>query len=408
MSSPTPLLSAVDLGAALDAGTDVVVLEILRDRATIPGPVAAGLADRPGGHLPDAHAVDFAELLGARTGTSGDAPLPGAAQLRDLVERTGIHDDSLVAVYSHDLASSATRAWWVLRWAGLADVRYLDGGAHAWLAAGRELTRARPAAGGGTTRGSWPASACSRSTRCRTGYMYWPRAASCTWRRAISSRVWSSRVLRAGRARFHVSDERRCRRIAFELLRPRSGIHDIRREEIEHACQRPYHASEPGGADPTPIFALTPVSDLEIVDDWHTSGLEGSGSPRAGGARSVHNWPGRPCAPSRPRGSSAFSGVATWCANSCSARRAHITATARSRPGGLRVPGSRRPPRPSRAASLSAQSGRDLRAEQFDAVQHLVVRQGADAGVQHEAVQTEGVADGLDLLAHLIGRSDEQ
>lgn len=152
MSSPTPLLSAVDLGAALDAGTDVVVLEILRDRATIPGSVAAGLADRPGGHLPDAHAVDFAELLGPRTGTSGDAPLPGAAQLRDLLERTGIHDDSLVAVYSHDLASSATRAWWVLRWAGLADVRYLDGGAHAWLAAGRELTRARPAAGGGTAR----------------------------------------------------------------------------------------------------------------------------------------------------------------------------------------------------------------------------------------------------------------
>ncbi|WP_040797410.1 acyl-CoA dehydrogenase family protein [Nocardia higoensis] len=36
-------------------------------------------------------------------------------------------------------------------------------------------------------------------------------------------------------------------------------------------------ASEPG-AEPVPIFALTPVSDLQIVDDWHTSGLEGSGS----------------------------------------------------------------------------------------------------------------------------------
>lgn len=32
------------------------------------------------------------------------------------------------------------------------------------------------------------------------------------------------------------------------------------------------------GADPAPIFALTPVSELRVVDDWHTSGLEGSGS----------------------------------------------------------------------------------------------------------------------------------
>lgn len=36
----------------------------------------------------------------------------------------------------------------------------------------------------------------------------------------------------------------------------------------------------PAGPDapPLPVFALVPVSDLEIVDDWHTSGLEGSGS----------------------------------------------------------------------------------------------------------------------------------
>lgn len=32
------------------------------------------------------------------------------------------------------------------------------------------------------------------------------------------------------------------------------------------------------GAEPVPIFALVPVADLEIVDDWYTSGLEGSGS----------------------------------------------------------------------------------------------------------------------------------
>ncbi|MET8426890.1 acyl-CoA dehydrogenase family protein [Nocardia sp. NPDC004860] len=31
-------------------------------------------------------------------------------------------------------------------------------------------------------------------------------------------------------------------------------------------------------AEPVPIFALVPIADLEIVDDWYTNGLEGSGS----------------------------------------------------------------------------------------------------------------------------------
>ncbi|WP_280341779.1 acyl-CoA dehydrogenase family protein [Nocardia neocaledoniensis] len=32
------------------------------------------------------------------------------------------------------------------------------------------------------------------------------------------------------------------------------------------------------GAAPVPIFALVPTGDLRLVDDWYTSGLEGSGS----------------------------------------------------------------------------------------------------------------------------------
>jgi alkylation response protein AidB-like acyl-CoA dehydrogenase len=32
------------------------------------------------------------------------------------------------------------------------------------------------------------------------------------------------------------------------------------------------------GAEPMPIIALVPISDLQIVDDWHTAGLKGTGS----------------------------------------------------------------------------------------------------------------------------------
>jgi alkylation response protein AidB-like acyl-CoA dehydrogenase len=31
-------------------------------------------------------------------------------------------------------------------------------------------------------------------------------------------------------------------------------------------------------AEPTPVLALVPMSDLQIVDDWHTAGLRGTGS----------------------------------------------------------------------------------------------------------------------------------
>ncbi|KAA9377618.1 acyl-CoA dehydrogenase [Microbispora cellulosiformans] len=37
-------------------------------------------------------------------------------------------------------------------------------------------------------------------------------------------------------------------------------------------------APTPDGAGQWPVLALVPVSDLEIVDDWHTSGLRASGS----------------------------------------------------------------------------------------------------------------------------------
>lgn len=33
-----------------------------------------------------------------------------------------------------------------------------------------------------------------------------------------------------------------------------------------------------GAGEPQPVMALVPISDLQIVDDWHTSGLQGTGS----------------------------------------------------------------------------------------------------------------------------------
>jgi alkylation response protein AidB-like acyl-CoA dehydrogenase len=49
-----------------------------------------------------------------------------------------------------------------------------------------------------------------------------------------------------------------------------SGAHHSHWQEII--------AIQMGPGEPVPIMALVPMSDLEIVDDWHTSGLRGTGS----------------------------------------------------------------------------------------------------------------------------------
>ncbi len=54
----------------------------------------------------------------------------------------GIGSDSVVVVYSHQTVAAA-RVWWVMQYAGVADVRYLDGGLGAWKRAGFKVETTR-------------------------------------------------------------------------------------------------------------------------------------------------------------------------------------------------------------------------------------------------------------------------
>lgn len=137
------LISVVELSAALDGGKSVVLLDVSDDletapleRAVIPGAIAISLAS---------------DISGPASKEAGRRPVPEMGALQERVRSWGVNADSLVVVYDNAGGAQAGRAWWTFRWAGHADVRLLDGGLKAWMAAGKTTAdQPRHLPGGGT------------------------------------------------------------------------------------------------------------------------------------------------------------------------------------------------------------------------------------------------------------------
>jgi thiosulfate/3-mercaptopyruvate sulfurtransferase len=123
------LLNCHELAARLATNDPPVVLDV---RWTLGGP--PGSIDFAKGHIPGAHFVDLDRELSAPPGL-GRHPLPDAAAFVEAMRRHGVDRSRPVVVYDAATATSAARAWWLLRYFGHADVAILDGGYAAWVAA---------------------------------------------------------------------------------------------------------------------------------------------------------------------------------------------------------------------------------------------------------------------------------
>jgi thiosulfate/3-mercaptopyruvate sulfurtransferase len=129
------LVTATELAQLIAAGSPITNLD---DRWQLTQP--DGRAAHAAGHVPGAVYVSLEDELTDHAVTGkGRHPLPSGADVQAAARRWGIDEGASVVVYDDWNRAGSARAWWVLRAAGLRDVRILDGGLAAWIAAGGGL-----------------------------------------------------------------------------------------------------------------------------------------------------------------------------------------------------------------------------------------------------------------------------
>lgn len=131
------LINPAELTSALESG-EVRVLDV-QYTLSGDGPSLYAVA-----HLPGAPHLDLDAVLAGPPGDGGRHPLPDPEVLEAGLRAVGVREGEAVVVYDQQTSLAAARAWWVLRWAGLTDVRVLDGGLAAWQTAGLPVSTEVP------------------------------------------------------------------------------------------------------------------------------------------------------------------------------------------------------------------------------------------------------------------------
>jgi thiosulfate/3-mercaptopyruvate sulfurtransferase len=146
---PPQLIDAAELRAVLAIANRPTILDV---RWALTGP--PGRVEYETGHIPGAVFVDLEAELSAPPGKGGRHPLPDSQNFISAMRRAGVDLRRDVVVYDQSNATSAARAWWLLRHYGHQSVRVLDGGWAAWVASGGEISTDAVAPVAGTFTGS--------------------------------------------------------------------------------------------------------------------------------------------------------------------------------------------------------------------------------------------------------------
>jgi thiosulfate/3-mercaptopyruvate sulfurtransferase len=133
------LVDVTSLASELASDRPPVLIDV---RWSLTGP--PGIDAYRAGHLPGARFADLDTELAGRRGAAGRHPLPEAADFERLMRRLGVSGDSAVVVYDAADGVPASRAWWDIGYFGHHDVRVLDGGYAAWVAARLPVTTDEP------------------------------------------------------------------------------------------------------------------------------------------------------------------------------------------------------------------------------------------------------------------------
>lgn len=145
------LIDAAELARRIATGERTVILDVRWALG-----VETGHADYRAGHLPGAVYVDLpAELAAPGSPAAGRHPLPDPSRFAAAVRRWGVNDGDAVVAYDAVGGTSAARAWWLLRHAGIEDVRLLDGGLQAWVRDGGTLETGENIPAPGNAAAGW-------------------------------------------------------------------------------------------------------------------------------------------------------------------------------------------------------------------------------------------------------------
>ncbi|MFQ3229688.1 sulfurtransferase [Reinekea sp.] len=138
----TPLISISELIEVTQSGSDIIILDCRSDLTNRDNAINLYLA----GHIPGAiHAHLEDDLSGPIIeGKTSRHPLPSRDAWQATLRRWGIQKDSTIVVYDQQNSMFAARAWWMLLWAGINNVKVLDGGLDAWLKAEQPLEETTP------------------------------------------------------------------------------------------------------------------------------------------------------------------------------------------------------------------------------------------------------------------------